>query len=58
MVRAEHSRRLARALEAEGRPVQLLLIPLEEHGFDLRSGGVGEQLARATILEFLEKLAQ
>jgi acetyl esterase/lipase len=56
LVRAEHSRRLARVLEAEGRSVQLLLIPLAEHAFDRRPGGVGEQLARATIVDFLKML--
>lgn len=54
MVWAGHSERLARALEERGQPVRLLEIPLAEHGFDRRSGGLGEQLARATIVEFLE----
>ncbi len=56
MVSAEHSERLARALEEQKQPVRLLEIPLAEHGFDRRSGGLGEQLARAAILEFLSGL--
>ena len=56
LVRAEHSRRLALVLEAQGRSVQLLLIPLAEHAFDRRPGGVGEQLARGTIVDFLKTL--
>jgi acetyl esterase/lipase len=53
MVWAGHSERLARALEERHQPVRLLEIPLAEHGFDRRSGGLGEQLARATLVEFL-----
>ncbi len=54
MVWAGHSERLTRALEERRQPVRLLEIPLSEHGFDRRSGGLGEQLARATIVEFLK----
>ncbi len=53
LVTAEHARRLAAALDAAGRPVELLLVPFAEHGFDRRPGGIGEQLARARILAFL-----
>ena len=56
MVSAEHSERLAKALEEHKQPVRLLEIPLAEHGFDRRPGGLGEQLARAAILEFLAGL--
>lgn len=56
MVRSEHSRRLAQALAAGKQDVRVLEIPLAEHAFDLRSGGIGEQLARAAILEFLAGL--
>ncbi|MFI5184897.1 MAG: alpha/beta hydrolase fold domain-containing protein [Vicinamibacteria bacterium] len=56
MVSAEHSERLARALEEQKQPVRLLEIPAAEHGFDRRSGGIGEQLARAAILQFLAGL--
>jgi acetyl esterase/lipase len=54
MVWIGHSERLARALEERRQSVRLLEIPLAEHGFDRRSGGLGEQLARATIVEFLK----
>jgi acetyl esterase/lipase len=56
LVRAEHARRLASGLVAAGRPVETLLVPMADHGFDRRTGGIGEQLARATILRFLERL--
>jgi acetyl esterase/lipase len=53
LVRADHARRLASGLHAAGRPLEALIIPMAEHGFDRRPGGVGEQLARAAILRFL-----
>lgn len=56
LVRAEHARRLAAGLAAAGRPVETLLIPMADHGFDRRPGGVGEQLARRAILRFLDRL--
>ncbi len=56
LVRAEHARRLASGLAAGGHPVETLFVPLADHGFDRRTGGIGEQLARATILRFLERL--
>jgi acetyl esterase/lipase len=56
LVRAEHARRLARALLAARGRVELLLVPFADHGFDRRSGGIGEQLARAEILRFLTAL--
>jgi acetyl esterase/lipase len=55
LVRAENTRRLAARLAAAGRPVEALVIPMADHGFDVRSGGIGEQLARAAILRFLSK---
>lgn len=56
LVRAEHARRLAATLAAAGRPVETLVIPMADHGFDVRSGGIGEQLARAAVVRFLSKL--
>jgi len=53
LVRAEHARRLASGLHAAGRPLETLLIPMADHGFDRRPGGLGEQLARAAVLRFL-----
>lgn len=53
LVRAEHARRLAATLGAAAQPVELLLLPFADHGFDRRPGGVAEQLARQRILAFL-----
>ena len=36
-----------------GQPPQVLIVPFADHGFDYHPGGLGEQLARAEILEFL-----
>jgi acetyl esterase/lipase len=57
LVGVEHALRLASALRDAGRPVELLIIPMADHGFDQRCGGLGEQLARHAILEFLERFA-
>jgi acetyl esterase/lipase len=56
LVRAEHTRRLTAGLAAAGQPVETLLIPWTDHGFDVRPGGLGEQFARASILRFLGRL--
>jgi acetyl esterase/lipase len=48
-----HSERLRDALAARGRAVELVTVPFGEHGFEVRAGGVGEQLARHTIVRFL-----
>jgi acetyl esterase/lipase len=56
VVDPEHSRRLHSALSRHGHPAELLLINAAEHGFDFRRGGVGEQLARGALLEFLAPL--
>jgi acetyl esterase/lipase len=56
LVPVEHARRLSSALAAQRRPVQTLLIPMADHGFDRRPGGIGEQLARAAILAFLRRI--
>lgn len=56
IVRLEHARRLAAELTRRGRPIRLLAVPLAEHGFDVRPGGVGEQLARHAILGFLGQM--
>jgi acetyl esterase/lipase len=55
LVSPEHARRLFDALGAAAQPVELLLVPFADHGFDRRSGGVGEQLARHKILDFLAR---
>lgn len=56
LVPVEHARRLAAALAAARRNVETLLIPMADHGFDRRAGGIGEQLARAKILAFLKRI--
>jgi acetyl esterase/lipase len=48
-----HSERLRDALAAGGRAVELITVPFGEHGFEVRAGGVGEQLARHSIVRFL-----
>src|SRR5207253_3867567 len=53
LVSVENERRLARALRAAGRPVEVLEIPLADHGFDVHAGGLAEQLARHVLLRFL-----
>jgi acetyl esterase/lipase len=57
LVRTAHAERLAAGLRAAGRPVETLLVPMADHGFDRRAGGLGEQLARAAILRFLARIA-
>jgi hypothetical protein len=37
-------------------PPRQVLVPFAEHGFDYHPGGLGEQLARAEILEFLGRV--
>lgn len=41
------------ALLSRNRSVRTLLIPLADHGFDVRTGGFGEQLTRGVLLQFL-----
>jgi acetyl esterase/lipase len=53
LVSVENARRLARALRDAGRPVEVLEIPLADHGFDHHAGGVADQLAQHVILRFL-----
>lgn len=54
-VRANHAEKLADALRARGRTARTLLIPFADHGFDVRPGGLGEQLARGAIVDFLRR---
>ncbi len=54
-VRANHAEKLATALRAHGRTARTLLIPFADHGFDVRPGGFGEQLARGAIIDFLRQ---
>ena len=50
-----HSRRLAAALAEHGREVTFIEVPMGEHGMDVRPGGVGEQVVRGAVLDFLGK---
>jgi acetyl esterase/lipase len=56
LVNPIHSERLAAALRERGVPHEHVVVPFAEHGFDVRAGGAGEQLARARILAFLRDL--
>ena len=53
LVSVENARRLARALRESGRPVEVLEIPLADHGFDAHAGGLADQLAQHAIVRFL-----
>ncbi len=54
-VRPRNPEVLRDALQAGGHEVETLFIPWADHGFDMRRGGLGEQLARGRILEFLTR---
>lgn len=53
LVSPVHSRRLAAALAAAGRDVTFIEVPTGEHGMEARPGGVGEQVSRHAVLDFL-----
>ena len=52
-VRVANAERLRDALSSAGKSVKLVLVPFAEHGFDVRPGGIGAQLSRGLILDFL-----
>ena len=54
-VRPVNAERLQAALLANGRSVKLVHVPFADHGFDIRPGGFGAQLARGVILDFLNE---
>jgi len=57
LVSPYHVELLTEAFKRQGLvPPERLLIPFADHGFDYHPGGLGEQLARAEILEFLAKV--
>lgn len=56
LVRPYHSERLYDALVRNGQTATLLGIPAADHGFDFRSGGIGEQIERAAVLDLLRRL--
>jgi dipeptidyl aminopeptidase/acylaminoacyl peptidase len=53
LVSVENARRLARGLRERGHAVEVLEIPLAEHGFDAHAGGLADQLALHAILRYL-----
>jgi acetyl esterase/lipase len=53
LVSVENPRILARALRDAGRPIEVLEIPLADHGFDHHAGGLADQLAQHAIVRFL-----
>jgi acetyl esterase/lipase len=54
-VRPEHASKLHDALVAHGNSPRTVFVPFADHGFDVRPGGLGEQLARGVILDFLRE---
>lgn len=52
-VRARNAEMLVSALAEKKQPVEVVLIPFADHGFDVRPGGFGEQVGRGVILRFL-----
>jgi len=53
LVSPHHSVTYAGAAAAARVPVTLVTIPGAEHGYDVRHGGIAEQITRAEILRFL-----
>ena len=56
IVESLHSVLLEAQLKARSHTVELIVVPFGEHGFDMRPGGVGEQIARQATLRFLKRL--
>jgi acetyl esterase/lipase len=54
-VRPDNAGRLHDALERHGHRPRTVFIPFADHGFDVRPGGLGEQLARGVLLDFLRE---
>lgn len=52
-VRPENTTFLRELLRDAGARQRTVLIPMADHGFDVRRGGIGEQLSRGVILDFL-----
>lgn len=53
LVSPHHSVAYAGAAHGQHVPVTLVTIPGAEHGYDVRHGGIAEQITRAEILRFL-----
>jgi acetyl esterase/lipase len=56
LVCARHARVLTAALDAAGRSHRMVLLPHAEHGFDHRDGGLHEQISRAEVLRFVDRV--
>lgn len=56
LVPVSHAKRMFDVLTAGQHTARLLGIPGADHGFDFRAGGIGEQIERAAILDFLRGL--
>lgn len=56
LVPVSHARRMFDVLTAGQHTARLYGIPAADHGFDFRAGGIGEQIERAAILDFLRGL--
>ena len=56
LVPVSHARQMFDALTAGQHTAKLLGIPAADHGFDFRAGGIGEQIERAAVLDFLRGL--
>jgi acetyl esterase/lipase len=54
-VRPYHAERLGAVLGERGFSVRSLFVPFADHGFDVRAGGLGEQLSRGVVVEFLRE---
>ena len=55
LVPDHHSKHLAEGLSANGSGGCAGRIPFADHGFDIRAGGAGEQVARQALLRFLAR---
>ena len=54
LVVPEAAHEFASKAQSAGVAVRLIEMPYAEHGFDLRSGNIGNQMVRQVMLQFLE----
>jgi acetyl esterase/lipase len=50
-----HAQLLHEALTKAGVPHEMIVLPDNDHGFDVNWGGFGTQIARVKIKHFLER---
>jgi len=55
LISADHAEALKVALTRAGVPHEMVLLPANDHGFDVNWGGFGTQIARAKIRDFLAR---